>query len=587
MSSRLHSTPCQAARILSGLAALALTALAFAANAAAAPELTVRGSVHQVDVVGAAPHQKVALLDRRGRVVQTRRAASLGGIVYRGVKPGPGYRLRRAGGTRSATVAVTPGPTARPRLAPRSMTRSCPPAGYGYMRTRDGTSLAIDVRLPGPASGCPYPTLVEYAGYGYADPAGAEKRHQRRSPTSLGFAVVDVNMRGTGCSGGSFDYFEPLQNLDGYDIIETVARQPWVVGHRRVGMLGHLLRWHQPTVRRRHGPAAPGRDRAAVGRRQHRRHAVSGRHPQYRLHAGLGSATATTTRCRPRRTGGEPWAFQTDSMQGDRDVQGQSGPAAARRSISWRRPAPTTTSCPRWPTRWRPSHSSTRSTSRSISPASSPTSRPEATAPTWRNTSRAQSASGSRSPTASMSTHWTRRRSTAGTTSWSCTWPTAGLACSSPTRPGAVAPTAFSPPARAINGVTLPFRPDPEGSAHLRRRRVGLPGAQADPHHVRQRRRQHDAGRALSGVRAVLLPLPDPRHAGAVLVSVGQTGRSEPIRRLRPRSRPATSSTWKPKGAARPGRPTAATTGSGGLWSATSGLPLEGDQPGRNRRGPT
>jgi hypothetical protein len=53
----------------------------------------------------------------------------------------------------------------------------------------------------------------------------------------LGFAVVDVNIRGTGCSGGSFDYFEPLQDLDGYDVIETVARQPWVLGHR-VGMLG-------------------------------------------------------------------------------------------------------------------------------------------------------------------------------------------------------------------------------------------------------------------------------------------------------------------------------------------------------------
>jgi uncharacterized protein len=46
-----------------------------------------------------------------------------------------------------------------------------------------------------------------------------------------------VNMRGTGCSGGAFSFFEPLQSLDGYDVIETVARQPWVLGHR-VGMIG-------------------------------------------------------------------------------------------------------------------------------------------------------------------------------------------------------------------------------------------------------------------------------------------------------------------------------------------------------------
>jgi predicted acyl esterase len=44
-------------------------------------------------------------------------------------------------------------------------------------------------------------------------------------------------MRGTGCSGGAYDFFEPLQNTDGYDVIETIAHQPWVLGHK-VGMLG-------------------------------------------------------------------------------------------------------------------------------------------------------------------------------------------------------------------------------------------------------------------------------------------------------------------------------------------------------------
>ena len=105
-----------------------------------------------------------------------------------------------------------------------------PASGYGYLTTRDGTRLAIDVRLPaGPG---PYPTVVEYAGYGYADPDGPQSSI---APVAnlLGFAVVDVNMRGTGCSGGAFDYFEPLQSLDGYDVIETVARQPWVLGGAR------------------------------------------------------------------------------------------------------------------------------------------------------------------------------------------------------------------------------------------------------------------------------------------------------------------------------------------------------------------
>ena len=53
----------------------------------------------------------------------------------------------------------------------------------------------------------------------------------------MGFAVVDVNMRGTGCSGGAFDYFEPLQSLDAYDVIQTIAHQSWVL-HHKVGMFG-------------------------------------------------------------------------------------------------------------------------------------------------------------------------------------------------------------------------------------------------------------------------------------------------------------------------------------------------------------
>ena len=81
-----------------------------------------------------------------------------------------------------------------------------------------------------------YPTLIEYSGYGYANPAGPESDIAALA-NLMGFAVVDVNMRGTGCSGGAFDYFERLQNLDAYDVIETIAKQPWAL-HHKVGMLG-------------------------------------------------------------------------------------------------------------------------------------------------------------------------------------------------------------------------------------------------------------------------------------------------------------------------------------------------------------
>ena len=153
----------------------------------------------------------------------------------------------------------------------------------------------------------PYPTLIEYSGYGYANPAGAESWI---SPVAnlLGYAVVDVNMRGTGCSGGAFDYFEPLQGLDGYDVIETVARKPWVL-HHKVGMIGVSYGGISQLFVAAHAPAEPGRDHAAVGDRQHADDALSRRHPQHGLRALVGQGPRRTTPSRRRKSGGQKWAL--------------------------------------------------------------------------------------------------------------------------------------------------------------------------------------------------------------------------------------------------------------------------------------
>jgi predicted acyl esterase len=226
-------------RVLSVASALLAAMLLAAAPVAGAKVInatfSAHGSVEQVYVLGTPGGALLTLVDRHGVRLASKRADALGGALFRGVTPGSGYRVREAtaGGTmQSGALTVLPD-----RSAPPSTTiygQQIPAGGYGYLTTRDGTKLAIDVRLPsGPP---PYPTLVEYAGYGYANPAGAESGISQIA-NLLGFAVVDVNMRGTGCSGGAFDYFEPLQGLDGYDVIETVARQPWVL-HNRVGALG-------------------------------------------------------------------------------------------------------------------------------------------------------------------------------------------------------------------------------------------------------------------------------------------------------------------------------------------------------------
>jgi uncharacterized protein len=237
------------------LVATAALALVFASSASAA-SFDAHGSVEQVYATGLTAGAEVSLIDSADQVVQTRNANELGGALFRNVTPGDGYRVASGGETSDPLTVLTT------QSAPPSTdvyNQTVPSDGYGYMKTRDGTDLAYSVHpptdvlnavgldlppalttllggLPVPSPATPGPTLVEYSGYGYARPEGPVSGIAALA-NLMGFTVVDVNMRGTGCSGGSFDFFEPLQSLDGYDVVETVARQPWV-SHNKVGMLG-------------------------------------------------------------------------------------------------------------------------------------------------------------------------------------------------------------------------------------------------------------------------------------------------------------------------------------------------------------
>jgi uncharacterized protein len=216
-------------------------------RAEGAASFEARGSVEQVYATGLAPGAQVSLYDSQDQEVASKSANELGGVLFREVAPGAGYTVGlTSGGPRSAPLQVLTTQGAPPSTDVYN--QSIPSSGYGYLTTRDGTKLAIDVHppqdvthvLPGvelpPLPSGPTPTLIEYSGYAYANPAGPENGISILA-NLMGFTVVDVNMRGTGCSGGAFDFFEPLQGLDGYDVVETISRQPWALNHK-VGMMG-------------------------------------------------------------------------------------------------------------------------------------------------------------------------------------------------------------------------------------------------------------------------------------------------------------------------------------------------------------
>jgi predicted acyl esterase len=290
--------------------------MAIPAEAGAASGFDAHGSVQQVYATGVNPGTVVTLSDSGGSQVASKPADDLGAVLFREVAPGSGYRLSTPGGQQSGPLTVLTTRSAPPDTS--LYDQKIPASGYGYLTTRDGTKLAIDVHppsdvtnvlpvpelpsgassgsdgttggLPNPLAGIelptielpgvelgpinippiklplargakssksaravrakarasalpslplptvPTPTLIEYSGYGYADPSGPEHGISLIA-NLMGFTVVDVNMRGTGCSGGAYDFFEPLQNLDGYDVVETIAHQSWVL-HHEVGMMG-------------------------------------------------------------------------------------------------------------------------------------------------------------------------------------------------------------------------------------------------------------------------------------------------------------------------------------------------------------
>ncbi|MCC6226055.1 MAG: CocE/NonD family hydrolase [Microthrixaceae bacterium] len=143
-------------------------------------------------------------------------------------------------GEAAATSTTTAAPTTTEARDP-----SAPPWTErltGYIEAEDGTELRYSVLLP--AGKGPFPVIVNYSGY---DPGSIGGSAYLAGKTAMspdldsqlleaGYAVLGVNMRGTGCSdGGAFDLFSPKWGTDGRDAVEWAGTQDWSDGN--IGMV--------------------------------------------------------------------------------------------------------------------------------------------------------------------------------------------------------------------------------------------------------------------------------------------------------------------------------------------------------------
>jgi len=230
-------------------------------STAATAKYRAFGSINQASVVDAPPSAELVLVNSQGDDVAKGRADRVGSKVFRSVKPGAGYVVEeRSGPTteRSTPFEVLNESTKPPQSLYDGQQLK---AGLNYMKMRDGVELAATVRLP-PGQSLdkgPFPTLIEYSGYEVAPPGDLisslvgtindpDAKPDPLAPSGstavgglisplLGFAVVSLQIRGSGCSGGEFDLFGLPTIYDGYDAVETVAAQPWVK-NKKVGMVG-------------------------------------------------------------------------------------------------------------------------------------------------------------------------------------------------------------------------------------------------------------------------------------------------------------------------------------------------------------
>ncbi|MDP6707846.1 MAG: CocE/NonD family hydrolase, partial [Alphaproteobacteria bacterium] len=111
-----------------------------------------------------------------------------------------------------------------------------------YVTVRDGTRVAVDVHLPAAREeGLRFPAIVLFTpyyrrfalkeGYNLEVEPSPNAAQFREAFVPYGYAVVVVDVRGTGASFGWRDGFRsPKERGDYYDVVDWIVAQPWSDG---------------------------------------------------------------------------------------------------------------------------------------------------------------------------------------------------------------------------------------------------------------------------------------------------------------------------------------------------------------------
>src|SRR5262249_46895836 len=106
------------------------------------------------------------------------------------------------------------------------------------VKVRDGTEIAVAVYSPKGRG--PFPALFAPSPYRFDNnelPASPQFLWRETGPIDFyveqGYAYVHMDVRGSGRSGGEFNFFGVLDQRDLYDVIEWIGPQPWSNGHVR------------------------------------------------------------------------------------------------------------------------------------------------------------------------------------------------------------------------------------------------------------------------------------------------------------------------------------------------------------------